>query len=195
MKKSHFENLKQKHYELRDKSAVLSEAQKDYLRAIGVSEAKLNVITNGEVADLIKTCDIKFPEYIRKYIDRSVLLSEIEESNRVIKKIMSTEGLTVDLQYPVNEIVHPASSNCHIFRGERAKLLLGGEDNVHFHNNAFPLSTYDDNGNLIYLPLNPDPGTTEYDIKCDILEDHLNDVSLYVKKLYKSYTKPQLQVV
>lgn len=129
------ENLKQKHYELRDKSAVLSEAQKDYLRAIGVSEAKLNVITNGEVADLIKTCDIKFPEYIRKYIDRSVLLSEIEESNRVIKRIMSTEGLTVDLQYPVNEIVHPASSNCHIFRGERAKLLLGGEDNVHFHNN------------------------------------------------------------
>ena len=45
---------------------------------------------------------------------------------------------------------------------------------------------YNEYGEPITLPLNPQPGTFEYNYKCDILADHLNDVSLYVKKLYKT---------
>jgi murein DD-endopeptidase MepM/ murein hydrolase activator NlpD len=36
----------------------------------------------------------------------------------------------------------------------------------------------------VTLPLDPTPGTTEYQVKVNLLQNHLGDVSSYVKKLY-----------
>ena len=106
---------------------------------------------------------------------------------------MVKEKLADDLQKVTEATAYlmtPTASD-HIFQNKTRGLLEENSNDVYFRNLTYPIHTYDNYGNLIPLPLNPTPGTYEYNLKCDIVEAHLNDVSLYVEKLY-DITSPDI---
>jgi hypothetical protein len=199
--------LYQEHLDLRDDPAELSEAQKDLMLAMGVEEERISQITNGEVADLLKTGAIIRPEYLIKHVDEDALVQEIAESKAMITELLEERGLDEtqidsffekrlvlwDYEEDSNDQlladlartpVHVHNTSCHIFSGDRAEDLLGGEPDVHYHKDSFPSVMTDSYGDTISIPKQPAEGTVAYTLKCDLLAVHLDDVSMMVKKLY-----------
>ncbi len=199
--------LYQKHLSLRSNTAKLTEKQADLLRAMGIEDDKISVITNGEVADLLKTGEIANPEYIMKYVDEEALILDAIESKAKIEQMLMDRGLNKDQikafienglvpwHYEdddnskllrdlerLSSSITPMSSSCHVFVGTRSTNLLN-EDDVHFHSSSFVTSMYYQ-GQNITLPKKPTEGTLAYTLKCNTLASHLYDISKMSLKLY-----------
>jgi murein DD-endopeptidase MepM/ murein hydrolase activator NlpD len=199
--------LLNEHQALRSSVADLSVKQKDFLLALGVPNSDIDNITNGEVADILKNSEILYPGYIESYYDEIQLYAELAESKRVMIERLQDAGLSqeeidvfIDGGYNISDFTDEelqstsfsnpplilfAATPYHVFRGTAVYNLIN-EDPCNFHNESFPTSYYagTTGGGLVTLPLNPTPGTTEYQVKVDLLQHHLGDVSSYVKKLY-----------
>jgi len=201
-------SLIDQHQKLRNARADLQQHQIDYLYALGFNKEKIDNITNGEVADALKNLKITHPEYLFKYIDYAELSAELSESKRVIEANLSNLGLTryeitkfFELNLNINNYsdidsiredlsptrVSVLSTTCHIFRGSAVNALIGGT--THFAQSVYPTTLYDDlSGTYLTIPLNPEPGTREYELKVNMLSSQLTEVSRYVKKLYNTTT-------
>jgi len=185
--------------------AKLTDKQKDYLRAVGVSDEELVSITNGEVADILKTRDIVNPLYLKKYIDTEQLYREAKLADEYITDTLKSKGLdndeiasfketglniydfensdisTIKKAIVSNENSNPyslkASTVYHTFR---SCSLLNTSTTI-FHKDSWPLYYENDDGEEIYAGYNPDPGTDGYDLREDLLIARLNDVrSAYI---------------
>ncbi len=199
--------LYQKHLSLRGNTVKLTEKQADLLRAMGIEDDKIAVITNGEVADLLKTGEIVKPVYIMNYVDEEALILDAIESKAKVEQMLIDRGLDKDQikvflenglvpwHYEDNDnsklledlerlssSITPMSSSCHVFVGTRSTNLLN-EDDVHFHSSSFPTSMYYQ-GQNVALPKKPTEGTLAYTLKCNTLASHLYDISDMSLKLY-----------
>ncbi len=199
--------LYQKHLSLRGNTVKLTEKQADLLRAMGIEDDKIAVITNGEVADLLKTGEIVKPVYIINYVDEETLiLDAIETKDRVeqifMKRGLNKQQIQVAMENGIvpwlyedddnskllqdlkrlSSSITPMSSSCHVFTGTRAYNLLT-ENNVHFQSSSYPTST-SYQGQNVSLPLQPVEGTLAYTLKCDMLASHLYDTSDMTQTLY-----------
>lgn len=205
------------HEEVKDLPANLSPAQMAKLQSLGVPVSELENITIGEVAEILKThtetVDISpMLEYIdsealqaeaemaieeRQAIFDELGLTEEEQAEFMLKKppFVNYEELTKEFvlaQLSNPHPVHPYDDNCHIFTGKRALDLLLETKDCHFAPSSFPLYMQDpDTGVNLYVGKNPNPrdNPREYELKVNLLEDHLNDTRAAYQVLYNDYGK------
>lgn len=199
------DELYQEHLSTRSNIANLSLKQRDYIIALGYSEDNIANITNGEVADLLKTGSIVKPSFIEPYIDMNYLTVRATESKEIVTSLLEERGLTesereiffekklVPWNYSETDntslylalerqTIEPRSSSCHIFAGSTAMSLLS-EDNVHFHSSSYPRYIYD-GSTRVNLPLKPVEGTYEYDLKMTLLSGDVNMADSMASQLY-----------
>jgi len=211
------EELYNEHLAQRPKTANLTDKQKDYLRAMGISDQELAVITNGDVADILKTGQVVEPAYIKKYIDTEALEYGAILAEEENDEILSSWGLTdeeIELfkdenlnmedfeDKSLSDIQNALSDNlmyqiqstsvdhstCHLFDGSRASSLLSGDVPNYFFSSAFPLYATNSYGESVYLGYHPSEGTEEYELKCDHLEGNLNDALSAYRSLFHNYS-------
>lgn len=76
--------LYKEHLALRNEKAELTDEQKDYLLAYGVDPKRIDELTNGDVADVLKNAEILKLQFIEKYIDKEKLYQDALESKSII---------------------------------------------------------------------------------------------------------------
>lgn len=199
--------LYKEHLALRNEKAELTDEQKDYLLAYGVDPKRIDELTNGDVADVLKNAEILKLQFIEKYIDKEKLYQDALESKSIIIDKLKNMGLNekeiesffeyglnisdyddhakskIQHDLKMNDKIHLRSTSCHVFRGPTVVNLLN-EDNVHFHADVYP--RYGGPNGSTPLPLNPDPGTAAYNEKVAVLTSNLNATVKYAKVLYKT---------
>jgi murein DD-endopeptidase MepM/ murein hydrolase activator NlpD len=179
------DELYEEHLRLRPLKIELTDKERAHALSLGYPEDRIDEITIGEFADLLKYGEIIYPEYNKPYMDMESFESAIKQNqDAYIDSILNDDYEPIE-----NDSLAPIAggTTCdhsgHIFQYSDATVLLHESQPVHFASSTWPSTI-----GGISIPKNPTNNSQAFLLRKSLLSDHLYDTELFARSLYDNNT-------